>query len=67
MIKPWIFEFTQAPGRTGEEVAPHIASAVFNDGNDAIRKTLDDSTASEAAALSVGTMVGTGVTIGARA
>ena len=32
MIKPWIFEFTQAPGRPGEEVAPHIASAVFEDG-----------------------------------
>ena len=32
MIKPWVFEFTQAPDSPGEEVAPHVASAVFEAG-----------------------------------
>jgi alkanesulfonate monooxygenase SsuD/methylene tetrahydromethanopterin reductase-like flavin-dependent oxidoreductase (luciferase family) len=32
MIKPWIFEFLYAPGAQGEEVAPQIATAVFDAG-----------------------------------
>jgi alkanesulfonate monooxygenase SsuD/methylene tetrahydromethanopterin reductase-like flavin-dependent oxidoreductase (luciferase family) len=32
MIKPWIFEFLYAPGGPGEEVAPEVATAVFDAG-----------------------------------
>ena len=30
MIRPWIFEFLYAPGGPGEDVAPEIATAVFD-------------------------------------
>ena len=32
MIKPWIFEFLYAPGGPGEDVAPEVATAVFDAG-----------------------------------
>jgi alkanesulfonate monooxygenase SsuD/methylene tetrahydromethanopterin reductase-like flavin-dependent oxidoreductase (luciferase family) len=32
MIRPWVFEFLYAPGGPGEDVAPEVASAVFDTG-----------------------------------
>ncbi len=32
MIRPWVFEFLQAPGTPGEDVAPDAASALFEAG-----------------------------------
>ena len=32
MIRPWIFEFLYAPGGPGEDVAPEVATAVFDAG-----------------------------------
>jgi alkanesulfonate monooxygenase SsuD/methylene tetrahydromethanopterin reductase-like flavin-dependent oxidoreductase (luciferase family) len=32
MIRPWIFEFMYAPGGSGEDVAPEVATAVFDAG-----------------------------------
>src|SRR5215468_7204968 len=32
MIRPWIFEFLYAPGGLGEDVAPEVATAVFDAG-----------------------------------
>src|SRR5512145_315758 len=32
MIRPWIFEFLYAPGGSGEDVAPEVATAVFDAG-----------------------------------
>ena len=32
MIRPWVFEFLYAPGGLGEDVAPEVATAVFDAG-----------------------------------